>query len=102
MKIAYCKTAFFCYDSPMVTHDFAPKSPATQTLRNINFMLHLMSHDIAHCDVAMLEAIASTASQIAQDLRVEHDRVMAQFDELEALAAERLMAESDALDHQIA
>ena len=86
----------------MVTHDFAPKSPATATLRNINFMLHLMSPDIAHCDVAMLEVIASTVSQIAQDLRVEHDRVMAQFDELEALAAERLMAESDALDHQIA
>jgi len=77
-------------------------SPATQTLRNINFMLHLMSPDIAHCDVAMLEAIASTASQIAQDLRVESDRLMAQADEADALAADRLMVESDALDHQIA
>jgi len=77
-------------------------SPATQTLRNMNFMLHVMAPDMAHSDVKMLEAIAFTASQIAQDLRLEHDRVMAQIDELEALAADRLMAESDAFDHSIA
>jgi uncharacterized protein YcfJ len=53
-------------------------------------------------DVTLLESIATAANQIAQDLRVEHDRAMAQIDEHEALMADALIAQSDAADHQIA
>jgi len=85
----------------MFTHDTTAISPATQTLRNINFLLRVMSPDIAQCDVAILEAIAATTSQIAQDLRLEEDRLMAQIDEWEAFMADRIVAESDAADHSL-
>jgi hypothetical protein len=55
--------------------------------------------------ITLLHEIANFAFSNAQDARlaqVEHDVLLAQMDEHEALIAERLMAESDALDHSAA
>ena len=53
--------------------------------------------------VALLHEIANFAFANAQEAcLLEADRDLAICDERDALAAERLMAESDAVDHQIA
>ena len=52
--------------------------------------------------IALLHQIASFACANAQEARILEDVALAQADEAAALAADRLMAESDALDAQIA
>lgn len=52
--------------------------------------------------IALLHQIASFACANAQEARILEDVVLAQCDEHEALMADRLMVESDALDHHIA
>jgi len=76
-------------------------SPATATLRDIALMIEAHAPNIELCDLSLLDSIATAASQLAQDLRLSHDRDLAVMDEWEALIAAKLMAESDALDHSI-
>lgn len=76
-----------------------PASPSVEVLKNVRAQLHACAPQFCVADVELLEQIANLASQVAQDLRIEHDALMAQLDEHEALMADRLMAESDALDH---
>lgn len=78
----------------------------TRTTDEIEMVLAII-RDIETCnlnlqDVAMLEQVAFFASSLAQETRTLEDALMAQIDEMEALAADRLMCESDAVDHQIA
>ena len=76
-------------------------SPATEILRNMTLLLDVLAQDVELCDLSTLDRIATTASQLAQDLRLSHDRDLAVMDEWEALIADKIMAESDALDHSI-
>ena len=74
-------------------------SPATATLRTMVLLLDALAQDMELCDLSTLDRIATTASQLAQDIRMSDDMLRAQMDEYEALIADKLMAESDALDH---
>ena len=74
-------------------------SHATVTLRTMVLLLDALAHDMELCDLSTLDRIATTASQLAQDIRMSDDMLRAQMDEYEALIADKLMAESDALDH---
>ena len=74
-------------------------SHASEILRNIAHLMNIFAHDAEVCDLSLLDSIATTASQVAQDLRLQEDALLAQIDELEALRADQLIAESDALDH---
>jgi len=76
-------------------------SVAAQALRNIMSTLHIFTPDVEASDIKYLESIAATASALAQELRMDHDRLVAQCDEVESLAADRLMCESDAADHSL-
>lgn len=76
-------------------------SHATEILRNMTLLLDVLAQDVEVCDLSVLDRIANTASQLAQDVRLAQDALMAQLDELEALEAERFTLESDALDHSV-
>lgn len=83
-------------------HNASTPSHANTILVIIRAMLDNVSAHVEVSDANLLESISTAAAQIAQDLRVTHDALLAQIDEHEALMADKLMAESDALDHQIA
>lgn len=51
--------------------------------------------------IALLHQIASFACANAQEARILEDVALAQCDEHEALMADRLVVESDALDHSV-
>jgi hypothetical protein len=76
-------------------------SHATEILRNIANLLNALAQDVEICDLSLLDSIAATASQLAQNVHIENDALLAQCDEREALAADLLMTGSDALDHSI-
>ena len=77
-------------------------SPVTEILKSIRAMMHAVAPQIEPCDISLLEDISICASYLAQDLRRDQDVLLAQLDEHEALMADRLMVESDALDHHMA
>lgn len=69
------------------------------TLRSMLVTLKKISASEADFqDIAMLDAIASTAAALAQDLYLEQDALMAQIDSIAAHRAEMLVAESDVMD----
>lgn len=82
--------------------EMTPTSHATEILRNMTLLLDVLAQDVELCDLSTLDRIATAASQMAQDLRLSDDMTRAQMDEYEALIADKIMAESDALDHSIA
>ena len=83
-------------------HNASTPSPANTILVIIRAMLEDVSAHVEVSDLRILDSISVASAQLAQDLRLSHDRDLAVADEWEALVAAKIMAESDALDHQIA
>jgi hypothetical protein len=77
-------------------------SPATEILKATRTNLFLLAKDVATCDIQLLETISSIASQLAQDLRVQEDILLAMCDQHEAEMAEAIVAAADRADAEIA
>ena len=82
-------------------------TPAISTLTSTLIVVRAYVRDLNPATlteehIALLHQIASFACANAQEARILEDVALAQADEAAALAADRLMAESDALDAQIA
>ena len=106
MKIAYCKTEFLCYNWGMTTNPVTSAALMTASLKVLRECVRdINPARLSEGDIELLNGVADFALAHVQEARWlldEREEYKSQALQYERLIEARIMAQSDALDHQIA